>query len=112
LHLAKKRILVCFRLQDVMDMCELAVSALSMLSTRPDGRDRLRRCGAIASMVHAFKPAMGDAILEHLGSALGNLGNHATARQQMKDVGLVGMVTRVLRLTSRPRAQARTPSPD
>lgn len=92
-------------------MCELAVSALSMLSTRPDGRDRLRRCGSIASMVHAFKPAMGDPILEHLGSALGNLGNHATARQQMKDAGMVGMVTRVLRLNSRPRAQASHPMP-
>lgn len=95
-------------LQDIMDVAELAASALSMLTTRSDGRDRMRRCDAIASMVHAFKACMDDCVLEHLGSALGNLANHSAARQQMRDAGMVGMLTRVLRVSHRPRAQARS----
>lgn len=91
-----------------MDVVELAASALSMLTTRSDGRERLRRCDAIASMVHAFKACMDDCVLEHLGSALGNLANHSAARQQMRDAGMVGMLTRVLRVSHRPRAQARS----
>ena len=88
-------------------MTELAVSAMSMLSTRADGRARLREGACIAAMVAAFKPGMDDLILEHIGSALGNLANHYAARQQMRDAGAVGMVTRLLRLSHRPRAQVR-----
>lgn len=97
------------QLQEIMDVAELAASALSMLTTRSDGRERLRRCDAIASMAHAFKACMEDCVLEHLGSALGNLANHSTARQQMRDAGMVGILTRVLRLCHRPRAQACSP---
>ena len=88
-----------------MDVVELAVSALSMLSTRPDGRDRLRRGRAIPALVALFKPACDDLVLEHVGSALGNLANHSMARAQMRDAGAIGMVCRLLRLAHRPRAQ-------
>jgi hypothetical protein len=92
-------------LQDAMEMVELAVSAMSMLSTRADGRTRLRDGQCIAALVAAFKPCMDDLILEHVGSALGNLANHTAAREQMKEAGLVGMTARLLRLKHRPRAQ-------
>ena len=88
-------------------MVELAVSALSTLSTRADGRDRLRRGRAIAALVAMFKPAVDDLVLEHIGSALGNLANHNASREQMKDAGMCGMVCRLLRLAHRPRAQVR-----
>ena len=92
-------------MQDAMDMIELAVSAASMLSTRADGRDRLRKGGCIAALVAMFKPGADDLVLEHIGSALGNVANHNCARQQMKDAGMIGLIARVLRLSHRPRAQ-------
>ena len=78
---------------------------MSMLSARPDGRDEMRRGRTIHLLVGMLKPGMDDLVLEHIGSALGNLANHSSARAAMKDAGIVSAVTRLLCLQHRPRAQ-------